>query len=95
MDRLTPDRRPTSADLRKMRLHSAAVLPAYLVQGIGYLPERAMPHRAHDHFEDVAVPDHGLTQALQRVLDRSAGARVAVSGQSQVCLLYTSPSPRD
>src|SRR5690606_15680081 len=45
--------------------HAAPVLAADFEQRIGYLPERAYPHRVHQHFEHVAVVDHRLLQLLQ------------------------------
>lgn len=44
-------------------LHTPPILPPHLKQRIGNLPERATPHRVHQHFEHVLIVDHRLLQA--------------------------------
>src|SRR3569623_816595 len=46
-------------------LHVPAVLAADLEQGAGDLAQRANTHRIHQYFEDIAVVDHRLLQAVQ------------------------------
>src|SRR2546426_7130380 len=52
---------------RSPELHVAAVLAADFEQGGGDLPERADPHRVHQHREDVLVANHCLAQPFKHV----------------------------
>ena len=65
--RLISDFRPTYALSRSTgtRSHIAPVLAADLKQRIGDLPQRADPHRVHQHLEHVVVLNHRLLQAFE------------------------------
>ena len=45
--------------------HIAPILPADLKKRIGDLPERADPHRIHQHFEHIQVVHHRLLQPFE------------------------------
>src|SRR5262245_23051760 len=46
-------------------LHASSVLSPDLEQRMRDLPERADPHRVHQHLEHVLILDHGLLKPLQ------------------------------
>src|SRR5256885_14419219 len=50
---------------RSPELHVAAVLAADFEKGVGDLPERADPHRVHQHREEVLAADDCPAQLLE------------------------------
>src|SRR3546814_1020773 len=48
-----------------MASHVSAIAPADLEQRLRDLAERADAHGVHQHFEDIAVGDHGVAQTLE------------------------------
>ena len=40
-------------------------------------------------------PDHGFVENLPAVINTSSAFSFSVRGDNYICLLYTSPSPRD
>src|SRR6267143_2755754 len=76
------------APKRSPELRVAAVLAADFEQGVGDLPERADPHRVHQHGEDVLIANHCLSQPFNQVRRLLRMSRLKIAQAFQLRLFF-------